>query len=956
MKPLKLVMSAFSSYAGVTEIDFTRAGNGLFLITGDTGAGKTTIFDAISFALYGENSGDGRESTMMRSHYAPESAETYVELTFSEHGKEYRVRRSPAYQRISKRKNKDGEKTVVTSGAKVSLILPDGSEMPGRMAEINEAIREIVGVDRGQFSQIAMIAQGEYLKLLHASSKERKEIFSRIFQTGIYRRIQLKLKERSQALFIQFKDNETLCRSEIARVTVPEKFPSISERWQSASERLETGAEEIEEVLSELVAECRKLEEKVRQQAGEAAHLYSVMEEKEKQALEAQAEYLACEAAVRRLEQEIADREGPLQIAGENVLLQEQRMSVRKPQIDEELFRIQEAMPAYVQLDALEEKKGKAEQTYRQLKGQEEKQKAALLQLETEIQKLKDAQETWTEVLTSLHETQQLLEQNRGRLELLEKYCRFLSLERDLEKKLETQQEKAKKANERSLAAQEGFREKNRLFLSVQAGILASVLEEGAACPVCGSLKHPQKAVLRAEDVTERQVEEARLCRETAEEQFRKAADACRETAIRLEELRKQKAELRKAEKTVPEVTTLKATMPKEKMPKETIPEKEEPAEELLEEAKREQMRLQARKETLEQEKLALEQGKERLSLDEEERGKAKAALEELERRLQNAVLELKALELEETQQKKHLLWPSGKEAQKQKKKLEAEAAALEKECSDARRREKELREALTEQKGYLASEKKKLEASAEKAARLRSQQGAADLSRLESEKERLSKQSAEISSICSRNEDAQQRLKMLFRERAKIREEKQQMDTLYFTADGKVSGSARIDFQTYVQRQYFKQMIQAANRRLKIMTDGAFLLQCRELEDLGKQGEAGLDLDVYSMATDRIRDVKTLSGGESFMAALSMALGMADVIQNTAGSVQMDAMFIDEGFGSLDEESRMKAIRILKELAGERRLVGIISHVTELKEQIGRKLVVKKDAGGSHAAWELEE
>ena len=972
MKPLKLVMSAFSSYAGVTEIDFTRAGNGLFLITGDTGAGKTTIFDAISFALYGETSGDGRESTMMRSHYAPESAETYVELTFSEHGKEYRVRRSPAYQRISKRKNKDGEKTVVTSGAKVSLILPDGSEMPGRMAEINEAIREIVGVDRGQFSQIAMIAQGEYLKLLHASSKERKEIFSRIFQTGIYRRIQLKLKERSQALFIQFKDNETLCRSEIARVTVPEerlletgpeswKFPSVSERWQSASERLETGAEEMEEVLSELVEECRKLEEKVRQQAGEAAHLYSVMEEKEKQASEAQAEYLACEAAVRRLEQEIADRVGPLQIAGENVLLQEQRMSVRKPQIDEELFRIQEAMPAYVQLDALEEKKGKAEQAYRQFKGQEEKQKAALLQLETEIQKLKDAQETWTEVLTFLHETERMLEQQQGYLELLEKYCRLLALERDLEKKLETQQEKAKKANERSLAAQEEFREKNRLFLSVQAGILASVLEEGAACPVCGSLKHPQKAVLRAEDVTERQVEEARLCRETAEEQFREAADACRETVIRLEELRKQKEELRKAEKTVPEktapeVTTLKATMPKEKMPKETMPEKEETAEELLEEAKREQMRLQARKETLEQEKLALEQGKESLSLDEEERGKAKAALEELERRLQNAVLELKALELEETQQKKHLLWPSGKEAQKQKKKLEAEAAALEKECSDARRREKELREALTEQKGYLASEKKKLEVSAEKAARLRSRQGAADLSRLESEKERLSKQSAEISSICSRNEDAQQRLKMLFRERAKIREEKQQMDTLYFTADGKVSGSARIDFQTYVQRQYFKQMIQAANRRLKIMTDGAFLLQCRELEDLGKQGEAGLDLDVYSMATDRIRDVKTLSGGESFMAALAMSLGMADVIQNTAGSVQMDAMFIDEGFGSLDEESRMKAIRILKELAGERRLVGIISHVTELKEQIGRKLVVKKDAGGSHAAWELEE
>ena len=199
-------------------------------------------------------------------------------------------------------------------------------------------------------------------------------------------------------------------------------------------------------------------------------------------------------------------------------------------------------------------------------------------------------------------------------------------------------------------------------------------------------------------------------------------------------------------------------------------------------------------------------------------------------------------------------------------------------------------------------------------------------------------------------------RLKKHLGEREKIREEKQQVDVLYMTADGKLSGSARIDFQTYIQRQYFKQMIQAANRRLKGMTDGAFLLQCRELSDLGKQGEAGLDLDVYSLMMDRVRDVKTLSGGESFLAALAMALGMADVIQNTAGSVRVDAMFIDEGFGSLDEESRLKAIRILKELAGDRRLVGIISHVTELKEQIGRKLLVTKDAAGSHAVWELED
>ena len=199
-----------------------------------------------------------------------------------------------------------------------------------------------------------------------------------------------------------------------------------------------------------------------------------------------------------------------------------------------------------------------------------------------------------------------------------------------------------------------------------------------------------------------------------------------------------------------------------------------------------------------------------------------------------------------------------------------------------------------------------------------------------------------------SRARQAAVNLDRLWKERAALEDEYQMYHSLHVTANGKLTGSVSLDFQTYVQRQYFSQMVQAANRRLRVMTDGAFLLQCRELGELRKQGEVGLDLDVYSMATDKVRDVKTLSGGESFMAALAMALGMADIIQRTAGNVRVDAMFIDEGFGSLDEESRMRAIRILNELAGESRLIGIISHVTELKEQMDRKLIVTKTESGS--------
>ena len=265
MKPKLLTMSAFGSYGGVTQIDFERAGTGLFLITGDTGAGKTTIFDAISFALYGAASGAGREGAMLRSQYAPEDAETWVELTFEDKGQDYTIRRSPAYTRLSKRKNKDGAYTATSVAPKASLLLPDGSEMSGRIREIDEKIRAIVGVDRDQFSQITMIAQGEYIRLLHASSKERKEIFSRIFHTGIYGRIQQKLREADRTLYGRLEDNKTRCEEVIRQVTVPRTeeavAPEWEERWQSLKERYRTNGAELLAFLHQLSEESRRIEE-----------------------------------------------------------------------------------------------------------------------------------------------------------------------------------------------------------------------------------------------------------------------------------------------------------------------------------------------------------------------------------------------------------------------------------------------------------------------------------------------------------------------------------------------------------------------------------------------------------------------------------------------------------------------------------------------------------------------
>lgn len=269
MKPLKLTMSAFGSYVKETAIDFERLGDGIFLITGDTGAGKTTIFDAIAFALYGETSGQRREGPMMRSQWAPPDQETRVELVFSDGGETYKIVRSPSYQRRSLRKNKDGEYSMTLSQARASLTLPDGTEFPGRISDINEKIRSIVGIDREQFSQTAMIAQGEYMRLLLASSKERKEIFSKIFDTGIYGAIQQKLREKNSALTRKLEDNRKFFEREASRLQIPEDS-CLGQRWKEVSGLLDSRGEEILKTVEEALAaslqaekESRELEQQV---------------------------------------------------------------------------------------------------------------------------------------------------------------------------------------------------------------------------------------------------------------------------------------------------------------------------------------------------------------------------------------------------------------------------------------------------------------------------------------------------------------------------------------------------------------------------------------------------------------------------------------------------------------------------------------------------------------------
>ena len=304
------------------------------------------------------------------------------------------------------------------------------------------------------------------------------------------------------------------------------------------------------------------------------------------------------------------------------------------------------------------------------------------------------------------------------------------------------------------------------------------------------------------------------------------------------------------------------------------------------------------------------------------------------------------------------LPYETEQELQQNLQRAEQEKAELEQRKEELEKRLQELQQLLANQQGALVTleehfsqlkeeltGKEKIDTSSLKE----------EAEQLEAEQKQLEQRRMELAGNESRNQQALKNLKALYQERTALEKEYTVISTLDRTANGNLNQQARLDLQTYVQRRYFKYIVAEANRRLVKMSGSQFILQCRDMENLGKRGEVGLDLDVYDLVTDKVRDVKTLSGGESFMAALSMALGMADIIQRMAGRVHLDTMFIDEGFGSLDEEARSKAIGILTELAGEHRLVGIISHVTELKEQIDRKLVVSKTEKGSRATWVLE-
>lgn len=941
MRPVTLTISAFGSYAGQQIVDFSQAGGGVFLITGDTGAGKTTIFDAITYALYDQTSGGKRDGAMMRSQYASPDVPTFVEFTFSYQGKQYRVRRNPGYERPSKRKNKNGERTLTAEAASVSLTMPDGQEYPGRMREINDKIIEILGVGKEQFTQVAMIAQGEFIRLLHASSRERKEIFAKVFDTGIYEKIQRRLREESKSLYGKLEDNRKLCVHEIQGVQCAAGSVFL-DRWQEACERPETDSGQIQEILRLLIKEQRQQERRLKEQEAEISRRLEEQNYKLRRAQETNELFMQIEKA----DEEIRDRENLLKkLEKERETCDKRSKAIyircqeRTPVLAEELAAYKGLLPKYARL---RDSAAAAEQARQQSASAEQRLQGQAERLAAVGSKIRQLEKSCKELEAEAWKLPELMQQKK---EIQEK----LGILREMaqtRKKLESNEAERKEAQRRLKALSDDYQQKSRehdrmyrMFIEGQAGLLAQGLADGEPCPVCGSREHPQKAWVSGQAATKQQVEEAKEARELADaalqelrEQFQSVKEECERQGALL---------LRDGQRMFGGGFSPKMIAPALSAASET------------------QAFLAARLEQCTQKAEFLEEQKTRLEEQKETAAALEKELEALREKQYQASLAFEKAEQARADLLRELPFETEGQLQDQIAEREKEKQGLEQENAQAEQKQQELRERQAAEQAAWKEQKKgravlarqaegkepvETEALKEQAEQLREQDQAAEEAK------------RRIIGMIERNCEAEGKLAALYQEQGRLKERYAVLGNLERTANGSLTGQARIDLQTYVQRKYFRYIIGEANRRLIKMNGEQFMLQCRELEHLGKQGEVGLDLDVYDLVTDKVRDVKTLSGGESFLAALSMALGMADMITKSAGRIHLDTMFIDEGFGSLDEEARRRAVGILHELAGETRLVGIISHVAELKEQIGTKLVVSKSERGSHARWVIED
>ena len=920
MRPLKLTMSAFGPYAGVMELDFEALGTGgLYLITGDTGAGKTTIFDAISFALFGEASGGNREPGMLRSKYADPSTPTEVTLVFRYAGKEYTITRNPEYMK-PKTKGKDKGDAMTKQAAGATLTCPDG-HLVTKPKEVNSAIREILGLDREQFAQVAMIAQGDFLKLLLADTKERQKIFRNIFHTNLYVELQDQLSKQANKVKYQWEDVQDSIRQYIDGILCSEEYEH-TDMIRQAKE----GALPIAEVLTALDAllesdaALRDTLEVTLQQTDaaleESVALLTKAEAREK-----------IKKDLLKTEEKEASAKALLQ-QHQDTLEAEQAKKPRQEQLSREITAIDLSLKDYDRLAELESARQDA--NAQKSKAEEDSIAAAgnKTALSAEIAALKEERKSLETIDVEKEKLlRQKQEQHQKRTDL-QKLIADIAQYHTQQKNWETAQNLYLAAYEKSSDLQQEYDAKNKAFLDEQAGIIAGRLEAGKPCPVCGSLHHPAPAVMADTAPTEAEVKKARKEYEKASKETEKASVAAA----------KEKGKVSTQEeallKQINELLQLQEIDAAESVARDAVSELTDSIDEL-------EIRIgqitkdQDRKNLLDD----LIPGKEKnLSAAEELLTSAREQLASSSASIQSLTEQIAAL-------KEKLTFESKSAATAQRNALDTERNAIQSALETAEKNYLTCKDELTGLSASAQELKKQLEESTE----IDMQTQLEKKDALSTQKAYILKEQKAVHTRITSNTSCRKNIQSKSAELSALEEKQKWLRALSDTANGTIRGKEKIMLETYIQTTYFDRIVARANVRLMKMTGGQYDLKRRKTADT-MRGQTGLELDVIDHYNGTERSVKTLSGGESFKASLALALGLSDEVQMSPG-IQLDTLFVDEGFGSLDPESLNQAYNTLAGLTEGNRLVGIISHVADLKERIDRQIIVTKEkSGGSKA------
>ena len=1081
MKPIQLTMQAFGSYGKKTVIDFTKPDQNLFLITGDTGAGKTTIFDAIVFALYGEASSvvNRKNGAELQSQFAAASVEPFVELVFSEkEGSEdvhYTVRRVPKHVRPLKR----GTGLKEESGS-VSLIMPDETEYPSK--ETDKKLEEIVGLTKNQFMQVAMIAQGEFMALLRAKSDDKKVIFRKLFNTELYQNIVDELAKRRKDKEKKIAQIKTACQTEVGHILVPKlvtgdgaetdqeqnsaenqiadacreanKLQELKERILK-SERL--SLTDMEALLQTLASVSERTKDKMQQSESETSQLYKFyllkrdavtkagqLLERYKELEEAEKELGECEAikplmqewqrCMRQIEdaydiltlwKQYQEVSGQLETARQALAANEQALPEQKMACEQAAVQLQQAkkvqeqalmdfsevkthvendLEAFSKMAAVKQKVLTA-----QTKVDEAGEQARIA--EKSLSELESNERQWQAQVEQLSDTDSRMIILHGKQRDVEGMGADFESWKDEEKDCLSQQRCAEEADKVYADAKDRFNKENMAyiqayndFLDAQAGFLAEKLQQGEPCPVCGSTIHPhphqaEKSALTKEELNilsenVRELQEGQAAAAKKAGEAKAMLDAKAKNCIQIWKKLRQKViaysrdemgeldseriqslietwkkvlkdEEKQLQKDEKQLQQLKKWLTKAARDKEELAAQKNKAEKMLADTKAELAAAQAElKSTF-------------ISTYYKSEEEAHQSMEQAEQRKKDAEKQYQSCDKVD------------KKARSDKEKTELKIAQHRRDIpnlQDKSDKRKAVYTQLMEEKQLTESQWKCVTESYDKADRQQFEEkirqyqrklSAAGKQKAVAEKAIDGRVKPDMEQLCSEQNAAEETWKKeqalyerhaemykanhqvcealmpKMAERSKIMEEHRRLDDLYNLLAGKVTG-ARMDIETYVQRYYLERILYAANRRFSEMSAGQFELRMCDITKAGEGRNRGLDLMVYSNVTGKEREVRTLSGGESFMAALSLALGIADQIQQSSSAIHLDMMFIDEGFGSLDSQSRDQAVRVLQQMAGGSKLIGIISHVSELKQEIEDQLIVSKDEEGSSARWQI--